>query len=320
MSKNRKGLFLLALFVILFSTSWAPASGRGVVIMAKKVQGDIPLDPDDSIWREAEPLSVALFSQLMTRPRVYKNQINSLEVRALHNSKEIAFLLQWRDDTQDVVLDVDRFPDAAAVEFPSSTAQGKPHFGMGDAENPANIWYWKSIWQLPQAQPMPPKKIRKEYSPRFVTDEKTHIFVDEAWLSGVLALNPVSTPHLSPVENLVAAGFGSLTQNRASNGQPEGKASWSDGMWRLILKRKLVSHNPYDARFHEGEVTPVAFAIWNGSEMNRGSRKALSTWYYVALETEETVYTYVLPIVVLFIVAVAELLIIRAIRRKRTTG
>lgn len=292
---------------------------QGVVVLAKKVAEDLPLDAEDPVWQTASAIKVPLTSQVMAEPRIYGSVIKDLQIKAIHNSKDIAFKVEWADSTEDIILDLDKFPDAVALEFPSSSAAGRPHFGMGDEENNANIWYWKSIWQTPKGQTQPTKEAIKaeKYSPHFRTDEETHIFVDD-FLTGTLADNPISTPGRSPVENLVARGFGTLTDNETEkNPKLSGFGSWKSDKWAVVFKRKLASNDPFDVTFKEGAVTPVSFAVWNGSESQRGGRKVLSTWYYVGLETEQKSTVYIYPLIALILTIAIEYGLILWIRSKR---
>ncbi|RMD58140.1 MAG: hypothetical protein D6828_02980 [Nitrospirae bacterium] len=308
-------LFLSTLFIT------KDASSQGLVILAKKVSGELTLDPEDAKWKEAEEVEIPVAPQVMAIPRIYDSPIKNIHVRAIHNSKEIAFLVEWEDKTEDIILDVDTFPDAVALEFPSQSANSMPHFGMGDDESTANIWYWKSIWQTPKGQPQPSEVATKakEYKPHFRTDEKTHIFVDD-FLTGVLAGNPVSTPGRSPVENLVARGFSTLTDNETEvSAKLSGYGTWQSNKWQVVFKRALSSKDPFDAAFVEGKVTPVAFAVWDGYSRQRGGRKSVSTWYYVGLETEEKATVYIYPILAFILSVVVLYGLIMWIRVKRTS-
>jgi len=151
----------------------------------------------------------------------------------------------------------------------------------------------------------------------FRTDEKTHIFVDD-FLTGVLAGNPVSTPGRSPVENLVAKGYSSLTDNETEdNPKLNGYGKWTSDKWTIVFKRELFSKDPFDVSFKEGGVTPVSFALWDGSEMQRGGRKGVSTWYYVGLETEQKATLFLYPLLAFVISAAALYGLIMWIRVKR---
>lgn len=275
------------------------AYSQGLVVMAKKVSGELPLDPAHSLWNGPSVLEIPLAPQVMAKPRIYESPIKKLKVRALHNSREIAFLVEWADETEDSVLDLNRFSDALALEFPSRSAAAKPHFAMGDKENAVNIWVWKAAWQK---TPKP---------------EIMYASVDD-FLGGVMADNPVSRPRTSPVENIVAQGYGSATDmEKSENQNVNGNGKWESKRWSVVIKSSLASPNKYDVSFNEGGVTPVAFAVWDGSDGDRGGRKVISTWYYVGLETEERKTIYLYPVIALIVAAGIVAGIIFVIRKRR---
>jgi DMSO reductase family type II enzyme heme b subunit len=120
------------------------------------------------------------------------------------------------------------------------------------------------------------------------------------------------------VENIVAQGFGSATDMESSDNQNlEGSGLWEADRWSVVVKRPLDSEDKYDVRFREGGVTPVSFAVWDGSEGHGGGRKAVSTWYYVGLETEEKATTYILPVLAFIAAAGIEAGLVLWIRRRR---
>jgi hypothetical protein len=96
-----------------------------------------------------------------------------------------------------------------------------------------------------------------------------------------------------------------------------GNGIWETRKWSVVFKRTLASQGKFDVSFREGGVTPVAFAVWNGSDRDRGGRKVVSTWYYVGLETEEKKTTYIYPLIALIVSAGILAAIILGIRRKR---
>jgi DMSO reductase family type II enzyme heme b subunit len=105
---------------------------------------------------------------------------------------------------------------------------------------------------------------------------------DPAYLTGRAAGNAFSRlQRSSPVESLVAAGIGTLTPQPTAAQNVSGKGVWSGGEWRVVFVRNLEASGNGDARLTDG--TPVAFAVWNGSEGDRNGIKAVSTWYRLAL-------------------------------------
>ena len=62
----------------------------------------VPTEPDDSIWDQAQPLTIALHPQVLVLPRITEAGAKDLYFRALYDSERIAFLLEWRDAHKDV--------------------------------------------------------------------------------------------------------------------------------------------------------------------------------------------------------------------------
>ncbi len=84
----------------------------------------------------------------------------------------------------------------------------------------------------------------------------------------------------SGVEELLAGGPGSTTEFETSG--LEVATSRTDGEWRVVLARDLTggeARTPIDP----DEDLDVAFAVWNGSNMERSGRKSVSEWYTFAL-------------------------------------
>ena len=69
--------------------------------------------------------------------------VRFLKVQAAHNSKDIAFRLEWADPTENRDYgDGSVFPDAAGVLFPLNG--DAPLESMGSADAPVNAWYWRA--------------------------------------------------------------------------------------------------------------------------------------------------------------------------------
>jgi len=268
------------------------------VILARKTTQDIPADPDSPLWSSAKPVEIPLASQVMARPKNYQASVKAVTVRALHNGREIAFLLEWEDSTKDTKVTVHTFSDAVALQFPSEKAGGKPHFGMGHEDGFVNIWDWKASLEEP------------------ATEGAVYAMVDD-FLAGLEAGNILSLPAKTPVQNLVAGGFGTLSPLEMKAQYVSGRGRWERGTWKVAFKRAQKTGEKYEAQFEEGGLVPVAFAVWDGSKGERGARKAVSVWYHVALETEEKLTAYLYPLMALIAVFGGELGVILAIRRRR---
>ncbi len=242
--------------------------------------GELPQEPVDSTWAKAAPSSVrvqALWSSKAT--------VSAIEVRSLHNDREVAFLLQWADDKprQNVFRPQD-FSDAVAIEFPLSLAVDRtlPSVVMGEPQRPVDIWYWKAQWEL-QAGKSDYDGLAATY-PRLDVDY--YPFQEATFLTGLGAGNPVSIrKRPTAVQHINAAGPGTITA-QADTDRIRGKGVWSDGLWRVVLLRQLAPAGRQEAAFAAGASEPIAFAVWNGNSSDRDGQKSFSSWQRLIFERQ----------------------------------
>ncbi len=221
-----------------------PTSGE---ILAKRISEDVPGDPENALWSRTTAFKIPLML-LWQKPDSPNRLIN---VKALYNEKDIAFLVEWKDATKNTLLDIDTFRDGVALQFPAQKG-AKPDFWMGHGEGKkadgvVNIWFWKA---------------------------DTQEFIDNG-------TKPVPG---SPVENLLAGGFGTLKFQDNESQDVFGKGKWKDSKWSVVFKRTF-NGNESNAKFISGKLTPVSFAVWDGGMSEVDGRKAVSTWYYVIPES-----------------------------------
>jgi DMSO reductase family type II enzyme heme b subunit len=50
-----------------------------------------------------------------------------------------------------------------------------------------------------------------------------------------------------------------------------------------VVKRTLETSDANDVQFKGGASVPIAFAVWDGSNIERNGMKALSTWFTLKL-------------------------------------
>jgi DMSO reductase family type II enzyme heme b subunit len=112
-------------------------------ILATRVEGSIPDDPDAEAWQNAQEYYYPLIGQIMREPRNYTPSVGGVWVRALYNEQEIALLVCWHDRFQDAGQGGTP-PDGFAVQYPAELAQSdeRPYFVFGDSANPVNLWFW----------------------------------------------------------------------------------------------------------------------------------------------------------------------------------
>lgn len=84
--------------------------------------------------------------------------------------------------------------------------------------------------------------------------------------------------------NVVAAGIGTVEDTGGV--RLLGQARWDKGVWRVVVGRSLRAPRQADSvRFRAGRPANVAFAVWEGSNQERGGIKAFSNgWRELTLE------------------------------------
>ena len=291
LTRNRLTLLMglaLAVAAVVFKTPLA--SSQGLTISVAYVTGELPVaDPFSELWNQATAVEVPLSAQIIAKPIQPATNIKSVTTRALHNGEEIALMMEWADPTRDEsVLRVEDFRDGAAVQFP--LAESLPFYCMGQQGGDVNIWHWKADWQ---AAINARQELHDQFPNMYVDqypfteegeDALTAAYTDIAYLTAQAAGNLMAADvHASPVENLVAGGFGSLTSQPLERQNVQGYGEWSDGVWRVIYSRSLASAESDDVSLAPQTVYSVAFAAWDGSNEERNGTKSTSQWVSLQL-------------------------------------
>ncbi|MBI2265850.1 MAG: hypothetical protein HYU64_11860 [Armatimonadetes bacterium] len=247
-----------------------------ITLVVKRVSGKIPLDLNGSVWKGIKPTLVELQMQDQAAP-FGGGSIKDVIVRAIHNGKEIAFLMEWKDKTRDETMEgMASFRDGVALQFPLKTDDpGTPLMG-GDGL--VNIWYWRADWQAildgryKEVQPV------LDYYPEKSLPGGTGL------IPAVLAENPIARgPKGSPVEDLNARSYGTLTSQDRQD--VSGKGAWKKGTWRVLFLRPLKTKDPMDAQFVPGKQTFINFAAWNGGDKDKNGHKSVTfLWHFLKLE------------------------------------
>lgn len=294
MMKRRHFLFLIILLSAIALTFFKIplASSQGLSVVANWVDGDLPVeDPASAVWQAATAVDVPLSAQNITKPYLLDTRVKSVTARALQNASQIAILVEWADDTQDdSTLAIQDFRDAAALQFPQ--VEGQPYFCMGQQGGNVNLWHWKADWQ---AEIAARQEMETQYPDMFVdyypytqpaegTMAGVADYTDPNYLPALQAGNLfAAVTHSSPVEDLIAGGFGTLTSQPAEEQNVQGFGSWADGQWQVIFSRDLESSEQDDVSFLPGKTVSVAFAVWDGANEERNGQKSTSQWVSLQL-------------------------------------
>ncbi len=179
----------------------------GDLLRAQKIEGVLPSEPDDAKWSSATEYTIPLVSPFAVAPSSAELTRSEISVRILHNGREFALLVVSADGTKnDDLSAAGHFGDAIAVGFPTDYGEDVPlpYIGMGNVGRPVNIWQWKAAWQTDIDSGY--RGVTEAYPNRIPRAGPIN------YVAGEAAGSPLSqTLRTSPVENLVAEGFGTLT-------------------------------------------------------------------------------------------------------------
>ncbi|MCP9455371.1 MAG: ethylbenzene dehydrogenase-related protein [Nitrospira sp.] len=89
--------------------------------------------------------------------------------------------------------------------------------------------------------------------------------------------------------DLWAKGFGTLRPHEHQDVKAKGE--YANGKWKVVFSRSLVTDHPdEDAQIMPGQFINIAFAVWDGRKddagqvIEKGSQKAVSSWWYFRAE------------------------------------
>lgn len=101
----------------------------------------LPNNPEDETWSFAKPVRFHLIGQVISTPRNFTPSVEDILVKAVHNGKEIAILVEWDDPTRTNLGSEDKI----AIEFPITfERREKPFFVLGNTDNPVNLWVFEN--------------------------------------------------------------------------------------------------------------------------------------------------------------------------------
>src|SRR3989454_135654 len=281
-----------------------------VVVRVKLIQGEVPTDPMAQIWNTIPATEFPMSPQVHWQKRIGQVTVKSIKVRGVHNTKQIAFMVEYADPTQDPA-------DAAALEF--MIGDKKAHFAHGQPMaqvegGPVNIWYWRN--DTPGAADMNAqgfgtlkKQAQQDVQAKGVwKDEKTKVRFKERKLiprkdaKGEPAKDPKTGEPLFDEETKV------VEQD-------------ATGVWRVVYTRALTTTDPNDAQFQLGTFPNIAFAVWDGKKLESGdlkesgSQKAVTSWWYINAEPPTNYSIYLYGLIAVVMAAGVEDVSIRKVRK-----
>lgn len=252
-----------------------------VVLRSVAGRGRPTAKPDDGAWEAAPEVMLPVLPQQLVPPALDAAGISALAVRILHDRETLGFLLSWEDAVLDDLDGVRRYHDAVAVMLPTRPGPA-PAITMGGPGSAVHILQWRATWQ----RDLDGKTGVDQIYPRVVHDVMPDDILppdlaDEYWV-GRKAGNPLSqTRRTTPVEQVVAEGFGTTTHLSLADASGTGV---HDGTgWKVAITVPRARPGAGEA-LAAGREWHVAFAVWLGHRENRGSRKHYTDWVPLRIE------------------------------------
>ena len=248
---------------------------------------EVDLSRGEALFAEAQPAYFPVVGQIIDPGRSFYPGVNGVELKAVYDDDDVAFLVIWHDmtaetsgrnhptmDAPDDPAAVDSagtFSDAIALQFPETVRPGveKPYFLFGDAKNPVHLWH-----------------------------------ADLA-ADGATVLTGRGQDDIQPTDGAAV----------------EMTARYEDGRWVALFRApRLPEAGP---RFEEETFVPVAVSVWDGFYRERGPKRGITSWYSVYVEPAQTQSAAIPMAKWALIVLLGELLVVglvrwRAKRRRET--
>ncbi len=264
----------------LTMTSRRLAASQTITLVAAQSQEAIPLDdPSADAWNHSVPIEVPLSAQRTVPPM--GGGAHTMRVRALNDGERLYVRVEWSDSTPDTATDgVTKFSDGAAIEYPVGGGT-VPALCMGDPNAPVNIWHWKASWQadVERGAPVDVNDAHPNMQVDLYPFENDDTYYPPRAAGNIAA----RVNRTSPVDNLLAGSFGTLTA--AQDQMVQGVGKWHDGKWQVVFARDLNVPGDY-TQFSTGGKTDLAFAVWDGAKNERDGMKSVSTFVTLDVSPE----------------------------------
>jgi len=178
------------------------------------------------------------------------------------------------------------------------------------------LWPDRLAVQFPLALPAGAQAMERPY---FLMGSATQPVYQWRWTSG-------------PLEDTLSVAAGGAGAAGLARGierfdplveaPPGAQAVYDQGEWRVVFTRSLATVDTSNQlQFRAGRAIPVAFFAWDGSNGETGPRMAVSSWYFLSLDTPTPPRVFVSPVLAMVVtLGLGWMVVRRAQRRVREPG
>jgi mono/diheme cytochrome c family protein len=244
------------------------------VIRAARIDQTLPRAPDDTAWTSVDAYWFPLVGQVIRKSRWFAPAVTGVWVKAVHTADSIALQLSWDDRSES--------PDSAWLEH-TGRMLASLDSDDGSQEQPA-LWPDQIAVQFPVTIPTGMER------PYFLMGNSSAPVYQWRWTS------------TAPTTAVAGLARGLERFDPVSNGGVGAQAVYDHGQWRVVLTRALASPDTAtQLPFRSGRAIPVAFFAWDGSNGEHGTRMAISTWYFLALDEPVPARVFISPVLAMML-------------------
>jgi hypothetical protein len=223
------------------------------------------------------------------KPRWFAPAVSGVWVQAVHDEKTVSLRVSWDDRSHS--------PDSAWLEFTGRMLETL----AGDDSIPpaAALWPDQLAVQFPLSIPAGMER------PYFLMGSASQPVYQWRWSSSSMGV--------------AVAGLGRGVEqfDLLPGGAPAGQAVYDQGEWHVTFSRSLATTDTSQhLQFRTGHAIPVAFFVWDGSNGESGSRVAVSTWYFLSLDTPTSPRVFVAPVLAMVLTLGVGWTVVRRAQRR----
>jgi mono/diheme cytochrome c family protein len=294
--------------------------GYDNVLLAHAVEGELDLARGRELFAEAPAARFPLFGQVVQPGRSFQPSVLDVEARAVFNDDEVAVLVTWSDiRAERTGNNGPDFELPAEEELPGLGAAAAAPTGdaadpFADEETPAADPFAEEEQAPAASDPFADEAAapatgaagdpwgdddggeEAAAAPESEFSDAVAVQFPRVSSTGVRRPYFIFGDELEPVElwfvDLAAPDRAELWEGRGSSAlepgegdTPEVAASYQDGEWTVVYKRRRSAGT--GITFPADSFVPVAFSVWDGFHRDRGNQRSLSAWYHVYMPPAE---------------------------------
>jgi mono/diheme cytochrome c family protein len=259
------------------------------VVHAPQIAGTAPASPDDSVWARVGRYWFPLVGQVIQKSRWFAPSVSGVWVQAVHDGKTLALRVSWDDRTES--------PDTAWLGFEQHVLETV----AGDDSAPT-----------PPKAELRPDQLAVQFPRRIPPGMERPFFLMGTTTDPVYQWRWTSRPR-----HAVAGLARGIERFDTLPEAPAAQATYEHGEWRLVFTRALATPDTAnEVQLEAGRAIPVAFFAWDGSSGEHGSRMAVSTWYFLALDRPTPPGVFISPVLAMLVTLGLGLVVVRRAQRR----